>query len=271
MREPAVAGQFYPENPDDLKRTIEQSFLHPLGPGKVPLLSEVRLGRIVGGIVPHAGYIYSGPVAAHFYSALAQDGFPETFIIIGPNHTGIGSMVSLYLDDFKTPLGIVRVDRELGKKLRKDIVDLDPSAHIYEHSVEVQLPFLQFFKKDIKFVPIVMMAQDYEFAYALSGIIKDAIDDRDVIVIASSDFSHYVPKRSAYERDSYAIKTILEKNIKEFYNSLEKYDISICGYGPIATMLMATNGRPELLKYATSGDVFPMNDVVGYASFKVER
>jgi len=271
MREPAVAGQFYPDNTEDLKRAIEDSFLHPIGPGKVPLLSEIRIGNVLGGIVPHAGYVYSGPVAAHFYAYLAQDGFPETFIIIGPNHTGLGSLISIFQDDYKTPFGVVKTDRELANKLHKDIVDIDPSAHIYEHSIEVQLPFLQFFKREIKIVPIVMMAQDYDFAFTLAGIIKDAIVGKDVVIIASSDFSHYVPKKSAYERDSHAINAILEKNIKSFYVSLEKYDITACGYGPIATMLMATNGKPRLLKYATSGDIFPMNEVVGYASFTVER
>jgi len=271
MREPAVAGQFYPEKPEDLKRSIEQSFLHPIGPGKVPLLSEIRTGNVVGGIVPHAGYIYSGPVAAHFYSAIALDGFPESFIVIGPNHTGLGSLISIYMDDYKTPFGVVRTDRELARKIHRDIVDLDPSAHLYEHSVEVQLPFLQFFKKEIKVVPIVMMAQDYEFAMALGGIIREAVDGSDVVIIASSDFSHYVPKKKAYEKDIHAINAILEKNIRGFYESLEKYNITACGYGPIATMLIATNGNPKLLKYATSGDIFPMDNVVGYASFAVER
>ncbi|MGC8663171.1 MAG: AmmeMemoRadiSam system protein B [Thermoplasmata archaeon] len=271
MREPIAAGQFYPEILSDLENAIEHAFIDPLGPGKIPTLSGLRMGKIVGGIVPHAGYMYSGPVAAHFYSELALDGFAESFIIIGPNHTGYGSLISLSLEDYKTPFGIVRIDKDLANKIHKDIVDIDPLAHKYEHSVEVQLPFLQFFKKEIKIVPIVMMGQDYEFAEALSGIIKEAIDGRDVVIIASSDFSHYIQKRLAYERDSHAINAILKKDIKGFYESLSLYNITACGYGPIATMLMATKGNPILLKYATSGDVLPMNEVVGYASFKVER
>ncbi len=271
MRKPAVAGEFYPSEPGELRRSIESAFLHPLGPGKVPILSETRIGRLRGGVVPHAGYIYSGPVAAHFYHELAMDGFPETFIIIGPNHTGMGSLISITMDDFITPFGVARVDRDLAKLIHREIVDLDPEAHIYEHSVEVQLPFLQFFKREIKFVPMVMMAQEYEFVLELSGIIKDAISGRDVVVIASSDFSHYVPREVAYENDMKGIEKIISLDVKGFYEALRKYRITACGYGTIATMLLATGGKPRLLKYATSGDVFRMDEVVGYASIAVER
>ncbi|HEU13205.1 MAG: MEMO1 family protein [Thermoplasmata archaeon] len=271
MREPAVAGEFYPSEPGELLRAIELSFLHPIGPGRVPVLSERREGRILGGVVPHAGYIYSGPVAAHFYAELAMDGFPETFIIIGPNHTGMGSLVSITMEDFRTPLGVARVDKEIARAIHRDIVDLDSDAHAYEHSLEVQIPFLQFFRRDVRIVPIVMMAQEYDFALELSKIIKDAITGRDVVIIASSDFSHYVPREIAYERDMKGIERILEGDVKGFYEALRRYNITACGYGPIATMLLATGGRARLLKYATSGDVFRMNDVVGYASIAVER
>ncbi len=271
MRKPAVAGQFYPDRVKDLDNAIIEAFTHPLGPGEVPSLSPDRKGKILGGVVPHAGYIYSGPVAANFYHELALDGFPDSFIIIGPNHTGLGSMVSMALEDFQTPYGIAKIDRDLARLIHKGIVDVDIQAHIYEHSVEVQLPFLQFFKREIKFVPIVMMAQDYEFALELSGIIHDAINERDVVVIASSDFSHYVPKKSAYERDLKAINFLLSGDVKSFYRAIEEYNVTACGYGPIATAMMATRGRAKLLKYATSGDVFPMEEVVGYASISIER
>ncbi len=271
MRKPVVAGQFYPDKVKDLDNAIIESFTHPLGPGEVPALSVKREGRIIGGVVPHAGYIYSGPVAANFYNELVKDGFPESFIIIGPNHTGLGSMVSLTMEDFQTPYGIARIDRDLAKEIHKGIVDVDLQAHLYEHSIEVQLPFLQFFKKEIKIVPIVMMAQDYEFASELSDIIHDAIKDRDAVVIASSDFSHYVPKKSAYERDLRAINFLISGDIKGFYKALGEYNVTACGYGPIATAMLSTRGRARLLKYATSGDIFPMEEVVGYASIAIER
>jgi hypothetical protein len=271
MREQAVAGEFYPLEQDELRRSIELSFLHPLGYGRIPELQNKRGGRILGGVVPHAGYVYSGPVASHFYAELAQDGFPETFIIIGPNHTGIGSMVAITMEDFKTPFGVARIDKDLAKLIHREIVDLDSMAHSYEHSIEVQLPFLQFFKKEIKIVPIVMMAQEYEFAVELAKIIRDAISGRDVVIIASSDFSHYVPRDIAYENDMKGIEKILKGDVKGFYEALRRYNITACGYGPISTMLLATGGRARLLKYATSGDVFKMGEVVGYASIAVER
>jgi AmmeMemoRadiSam system protein B len=271
MRMPAVAGQFYPSNPKDLKMAIEESYLHPIGPGKIPSLNTIRLGKVLGGIVPHAGYFYSGPVAAHFYSELAKDGYPETFIIIGPNHTGIGSAISATTEDYYTPFGRVKIDEELNRRIIRDIVDVSKEAHAFEHSIEVQLPFLQYLKHDIKIVPIVMLSQYYEFAKILSGIIKDAINDYNAVLIASSDFSHYVPKEVAYRNDLIAIEKLLNKDVKSFYEYVESGEVTACGYGPIATAIMALNGNPRLLKYATSGDIVKMKDVVGYASIVIER
>jgi AmmeMemoRadiSam system protein B len=270
MRRAAVAGQFYPSDPKDLRVLINELFLHPLGPGNVPSLRKGPR-NIVGGVVPHAGYVFSGPVAAHFYHSLAKDGFPESFIIIGPNHYGVGSGVAVATEDFETPLGRVRVDRELAKSIARDLIDMDDYAHKYEHSIEVQLPFLQFFKKDVKFVPIAMLFQEYEIAVEVGNIIRDAIDGRDVVVIASSDFSHYVPKNVAYSKDALAIEKIIQGDVKGLYEVIEKHNITMCGYGPVAAMLTATRGKATLLKYATSGDVHPMEDVVGYAAIKVER
>jgi len=269
MRYPAVAGQFYPSNEKELDILIRELYMHPLGPGEVSNLVQDGIRRIKGGVVPHAGYVFSGPVAAHFYHSLAKDGFPESFIIIGPNHYGIGSPVALTLEDFITPYGVARVDKELAKEL-VDMVDIDSSAHKYEHSIEVQLPFLQFLKREIKFVPITMLSQEYEIAVELGKVIREAIDGRDVVVVASSDFSHYVPKDVAYKNDSRAIEKILKRDIKGLYEVIYQYNITMCGYGPVAAMLTATKGRGKLLRYATSGDVQDMNEVVGYAAIKVE-
>ncbi len=271
MRYPAVAGQFYPGEKKELETLLANLFLHPLGPGEVPTLAPDGERKIIGGVVPHAGYIFSGPVASHFYAALAKDGFPDTFIILGPNHYGLGSGVAISMEDFLTPFGKVRVDRELAKNIAREFVDIDNYAHRYEHSIEVQLPFLQFFRKDIKFVPISMLLQEYEIAVELGKIIKEAIEGSDVVIIASSDFSHYVPKNTAYTKDSLAIEKIINGDIKGLYEVIQKHNITMCGYGPIAAMLTATEGRGKLLKYATSGDVQPMNEVVGYAAIKVEK
>lgn len=270
MRYPAASGRFYLSDKKNLKKQIEECFLHKLGPGKLPVYKKGER-KIKGAVVPHAGYIYSGPVASHVYSALANDGFPETFIIIGPNHTGYGSGVALTTESFNTPFGDVPVDKELATNLLNTIIDNDINAHRYEHSIEVQLPFLQYIKKDFSFVPLCMGMQDYKTAKEVGDIIKNAIKGRDVVVIASSDFTHYEPKASAERKDKMAIDAILELDSKKLFETVKQNHITMCGYGPVIAMLEAVNGKKAiLLKYATSGEVTPMNDVVGYAGITVE-
>jgi AmmeMemoRadiSam system protein B len=270
MRYTAAAGSFYPGNENALKKQIEECFAHKLGPGEIPVYKKGDR-KIKGVVVPHAGYVYSGPVAAHVYSALANDGFPETFIIIGPNHTGYGSGVAVTTESFNTPLGDVNVDKELAKELLDTIIDNDIDAHRYEHSIEVQLPFLQYIKKDFSFVPVCMGMQDYKTAKEVGSIIKDAIKDRNAVVIASSDFTHYEPKEIANRKDKMAVDAIINLNSKKLFEVVKQNNITMCGYGPVMSMLEAVNGKKAtLLKYATSGDIQPMNDVVGYAGIIVE-
>ncbi len=270
MRYPVAAGSFYPNDEKTLKKQIQECFLHKLGPGKLPVYKKGDR-KIKGCVVPHAGYVYSGPAASHVYSALAKDGFPETFIAIGPNHTGYGSGVALTTETFNTPLGDVNIDKELSKDLLNTIIDKDISAHKYEHSIEVQLPFLQYIKKDFKIVPLCMGMQDYKTAREVGGIIKNVIKGRDVVVIASSDFTHYEPKEIANKKDKMAIDTILELDSKKLFETVKQNNITMCGYGPVIAMLEGTNGKKAtLLKHATSGDVTPMDDVVGYAGIIVE-
>lgn len=269
MRKAVVSGKFYAGTANELKRQIEDCFLHKLGPGKLPEVGQKR--KIKGAVFPHAGYIYSGPVAAHSAFAIAQDGFPESFVIIGPNHTGYGSMVAITTEDFQTPLGVVRIDMELAKKIWKGIIDNDSLAHSYEHSIEVQLPFLQFINKDIKFVPICMGMQDYQTSKEVGEIIKTAIEGKNVVVIASSDLTHYERREIAERKDKLAIEKILELDAKGLYDVIKRENISMCGYGPVMAMLHAVDGKKAtLLKYATSGDVTPMRDVVGYGAIIIE-
>lgn len=270
MRYPAASGSFYPGDEKSLKKQIEECFNHRLGPGKLPVYKKGDR-KIKGAVIPHAGYVYSGPVASCVYSALADDAFPETFIIIGPNHTGYGSGVALTTETFNTPFGDVNIDKELAKDLLNTIIDNDINAHRYEHSIEVQLPFLQYIKKDFSFVPLCMGMQDYKTAKEVGKIIKNAIEDRDVVIIASSDFTHYESKASAERKDKMAIDAILELDSKELFETVKQNNITMCGYGPVIAMLEAVNGKKStLLKYATSGDVTPMDDVVGYAGIIVE-
>jgi AmmeMemoRadiSam system protein B len=270
MRYAVVADSFYAGDERALRRQVEDCFRHPVGPGTIPELNVNGERKLKGCVSPHAGFMYSGPVAAHNFAALASDGFPETFIVIGPNHHGTGSMVAVTTQDFEMPMGVMRVDKELAAAIRRGLIDDDIMAHRYEHSIEVQLPFIQYFKPDTKFVPICMLMQDYKTAVEVGRTIGEAIDGKDVVVIASTDFSHYIPAQKAKEKDSLAIKEILDRNPKGLEEVVRKNRISMCGYGPVMAMLEAVKGsEAKLMKYATSGDVTPMPEVVGYASIIV--
>ena len=272
MRRPSVAGQFYAGDEQSLRKQVETCFLGPLGPGKIPKVNPIRQNRVLGGVSPHAGYVYSGMVAAHLYARIAEDGFPQTFVILGPNHTGRGSGMAISTEDFETPFGTVKVDKDLAKALRKDIIDVDDEAHRFEHSIEVQLPFLQYFRTSFKFVPICMGFQDYDSAVSVGKTIRDAIKGRDVVVIASTDMSHYVAKDVARKKDGMALDAIKAMDSKGLFRTVEDQDISMCGYGPVIAMMTAcAGGRATLLKYATSGDVTPMREVVGYSAVVIEK
>ncbi len=226
-------------------------------------------GSIRGAVVPHAGYVFSGSVAAHVYGAMASEGFPETFIIIGPNHHGIGSGVAMTTEDFVTPLGTCKIDREIAAKLR-DWVDEDPSAHAQEHSIEVQVPFIQYFSKEAKFLPITMAFQDYDTAKELGAQLRNACKGKDTIIIASSDFSHYISAKEAERKDNAVIDQILKLNASGVERVVMQQDVSMCGYGPVMAMLEAVQGKSaQLLRYGNSGDVRPMAQVVGYAGIVI--
>jgi len=279
-RRPAVAGYFYPADPDALRRAIEEAFTHPLGPGEVPEASPVRRRESLGFVAPHAGYMYSGPVAAHVYYRLALEGPPETVVIAGPNHTGRGSLVSIYHEGvWETPLGEVEIDSEFAKAMiaSSRFLDPDDKAHLYEHSVEVQVPFLQYvFGDRFRIVPIVIWHQTLEVAEDLARAIMRAAEatGRDYVYIASSDFTHYEPHEVAVERDSIALEAIRRIDPEGLFASIEKYDITMCGPGPVAALLYLArlNGvaEAEVLKHATSGDVTgDKSSVVGYAAIRV--
>ncbi|MDY0387817.1 MAG: MEMO1 family protein [Methanolobus sp.] len=265
MRQTTVAGQFYPNNPKSLKKELSRCF-------KDLVISEKP---ILGAVVPHAGYIYSGEVAAHAYAQLPK---ADTYVLFGPNHTGYGSAVAMSQDTWMTPFGVVETDREIGKLLAGSIIDFDELAHHFEHSIEVQLPFLQhMFASDFKILPICMGLQDEETAIEVGQELARAVKSsgKKVVFIASSDFTHYQPATIASDNDHYLIESILKMDIPEFYRRKEERNISACGFGPIAAMLAATMEfgakKASLLKYATSGDVTgDMSGVVGYAAITLE-
>jgi hypothetical protein len=285
LRRSVVAGQFYAGSKDRLIQEIENCFLDRRGPGSIPRIGEDR-DELKGVVVPHAGYIYSGAIAAHSYNAIAEDGFSDTFVILGPNHTGMGSGVSLFPEgEWETPLGKVRVNKEFAELLRGGLIDIDESAHSYEHSIEVQLPFLQYISKEFSIVPICMAMQDYETSKEVGALIADAIKDygKKTVVIASTDFSHVgfnyqsmppTGKRVdeyAREQDRIAIDEILNLNPKGLIDKVYRHNISMCGYGCVASMLSAIRSAKgaSLLKYGTSYEVSPASSCVGYGAIKV--
>ena len=287
MREPAVAGTFYRRGRDILREQVGKCFSHPLGPGRIPALAKAGARRLKGAIFPHAGYEYSGPIAAHSAGALATDGFPPSFVIIGPNHRGFGSDIAVGTETFQTPLGKVDVDTELARQIIGGGIDEDPVAHIEEHSIEVQLPFLQFFGREFRFVPVCMGNQDIESAMLLGERIAAAAADRDVAIIASTDFTHAGPGYGhpaprgmragdyARQEDKKASDRILAMDPRGLVETVRKNRITMCGYGCVAAMLVATQKlgarKATLLKYATSADVSGDDDMaVGYGAFIIE-
>jgi len=275
IRRPAVSGMFYAGTAGELKEQIEWCYKHELGPGAIPRVNSRGLREIVAIVVPHAGYYYSGPVAAHAYKELAEDGMFDTAVILGPNHTGYGYPVSLWAGgSWSTPLGEVEVDKKLAERLLGDVIEADEIAHIHEHSIEVQLPWLQHIYKQVRIVPITMLAQDIETARIVGKSIGQAGDN--LIVIASSDLTHYEPHSIAVEKDSSVIEAIIALDEEELYERCERLGCTMCGYGPVAAAIVAAKemkGKAaSLLKYATSGDTSgDFSRVVGYGSIVIKR
>ena len=262
MRRAAVAGAFYEGERASLETQLRDCFSG---------VKREEKGNVLGAVVPHAGYMYSGGVAANVYARLPI-GDVDTFVILGPNHQGIGSLVAVSADTWATPLGEVEADRAFVDALPKRIIDMDETAHRYEHSIEVQLPFLQFLRdKPFRLVPICMGLSDEETAREVGEDLADTIAqfDKKIVVIASSDFTHYEPDRIAREKDEYVIEAITELDVAKFYNRIYERNSSACGVGPIAAMMHAAKKlgatQGELVKYATSGDITgDMSSVVGY-------
>jgi AmmeMemoRadiSam system protein B len=275
IRKPAVSGMFYAGTAKELEEQIEWCYKHELGPGVIPRVNSKGLREIVAIVAPHAGYDYSGPVAAHAYKELADDGIFDTAVILSPNHTGYGYPVSLWAGaGWNTPLGEVEINEKLAQRLLGGVIKADETAHIYEHSIEVQLPWLQYLYKKVKIVPITMLAQDIETARTVGRAISQT--DENLIIIASSDFTHYEPHSVAMEKDGSVIEAIVGLDEEELYKRCESLNCTMCGYGPVASAIVAAKEmkaqRASLLKYATSGDTSgDFSRVVGYSSIVIKR
>jgi len=279
VRPPAVAGQFYAGSAEALRREIESCYRHELGPGKLPEVNEAGPRQIVGLVSPHAGYMYSGPPAACGFYKLAQDGRPEIVIILGPSHRlgGSGAVVQT-AGAWATPIGETPIETTTATMLlnscsvlRQGTVEL-----AYEHSLEVQLPFLQHLYSDaLPIVPIMMIDQDWNTAEALATAIAQVCQGRDAVIIASTDMTHQEPPQVAREQDMRLVEHMEKLDAQGLLETRARYGITMCGYGPTATMLAAAKQlgaqRGELIAYSNSGDVQPMPTVVGYVSLKVVR
>jgi AmmeMemoRadiSam system protein B len=275
VRTPAVAGRFYPGRAEELLREVREF----TSIGKIP----IETGRIaaIGCVAPHAGYIYSGGVAGAVYSRLE---IPERCVILCPNHTGKGRPLAIMASTtWQTPLGEVAADADMGARLLRRFPALqeDSSAHRAEHAIEVQLPFLQTLRPELKIVPIAIGTSDFDVLRGLGEALADVIADRHeedqerVLVIASSDMNHYESDAITRVKDHKAIERVLAMDTRGLWEAVMNEDISMCGFGPTIVMLTAAKilgaASATLVKYATSGDVSGDYDsVVGYAGIIVE-
>jgi len=266
VRHPVVAGQFYPAQASRLSRIIS---------GMVDDQAEKE--DVIGVVSPHAGYPYSGPVTA---AAISRIKFKDTFVILGPNHTGMGKALSIMtVGSWETPLGSIEVDTELAGQILTDsrYLEEDDKAHQYEHSIEVQIPFLQYFSKDFRIVPVAFSyhspAAYKDIGRAIARAVKDT--EKGVVIIASSDMTHYEPQESARQKDNKAIEAILDLDEDELLRRVDEFGISMCGYAPTVALITAAKAlgatRAELVRYQTSGDVTgDYSSVVGYAAIIIK-
>jgi AmmeMemoRadiSam system protein B len=271
VRSAEVAGMFYPGNPQELTHMID---------GYLAGAELVVEGDIGGLVSPHAGYVYSGPVAAWSYKQVSGKKY-DVVVVIAPSHFEYFSGISIYPGKYyETPLGKIRVDRELTEALVQYEFNIQFSEAGHEpgsggrgeHSLEVQLPFLQKTVGSFKLVPIVIANQSWENIRILGEALASVLNDKKALIVASSDLSHYHSYQTAYQLDQSLIDYFNEFEYKELLEKCEKRQIEACGYGPIAAMMYACEKlgftKSKVLKYATSGDV-PVGEksqVVGYLS-----
>lgn len=271
IRQPAVAGQFYPQSPEDLRKQIE---LFSKKDKSVKPQKEA-----IACLLPHAGYVYSGAVA---YAVISGIKLKDNLIIIGPNHTGMGEPFSI-MDEgaWQMPFGRITINSILAKKLLSGsgLLRADTAAHQSEHSIEVGLALLQYFRRDFTFVPIVIAGNEFEnyrqLGREIASVIKQARLEKDTLLIASSDMTHYEEASAAKKKDNLAIESMLALDESQLWSRIHQYDISMCGYGPAIVMLSYAKElgakSAELVSYQNSGEATgDYSSVVGYAGITVK-
>ena len=272
LRKAFVSGQFYPRSASECN-TMLKAFEAGVKKDKIKNIAPKAV------VAPHAGWIYSGQTAAYSYEALknsASNG--SIFVILSPNHTGYGSAVALSALDWQTPLGTVKNDAELRAALLKasPVFEIAEEAHAMEHSIEVQLPFLQHYFKDscfsFSFVPVTFLDQSLEAAKKVGEAIAQASKKikKPLFIVASSDFTHYEPAAQAREKDDKVIAALADLNVTAFYDALRETAATACGYAPIAAAAVYAKARgakkARLLNFSDSGRASGDSNVVDYAS-----
>jgi AmmeMemoRadiSam system protein B len=265
VRPPAVAGRFYPSDPNILFYDV-RSYLSP----------QAATTPALGCVVPHAGYIYSGAVAGAVY---AQIELPQRCLVLCPNHTGKGRPLAIMSQGaWETPLGQVPIDAPLADDLKRRfrLLTEDADAHRAEHAIEVELPFLQARRPDLSFLPIALGTAQFDVLEKLGEAVADAVQAQSdkILIIASSDMNHYENDAITRVKDHKAIEQILALDARGLFDVVMREEISMCGFGPAVVMLTAARrlgaASAELIKYATSGDVSGDREmVVGYAGVVV--
>ena len=266
VRNPSVAGQFYQGSKAGLTKEVSRL-----------IDNETPKEDCLGAVSPHAGYIYSGMVAGKVISRIK---FKESFVVLGPNHTGIGEQFAIVTSGcWRTPMGDVAIDSELAKAILSGsgFIKEDPSAHAYEHSIEVQLPFLQYLNGGFRFVPISVSYADSATLKKVGSELAGAIakTKKGVVIISSSDMTHYESHESARTKDRKAIDAVLNLDEDMLTDEVKRWDISMCGFAPTVVMLSALKKlgakKGELVDYKTSGDTSgDYTSVVGYAGILIK-
>ncbi len=266
-RMPAVAGQFYQAAEPALEHEVENL-----------ITREVTKESVLGAISPHAGLIYSGSVAGSVYSRIE---FPDTFILLGPNHTGLGAQFSIVADgQWEIPTNNFTIDNSVASEILKvnSLLTEESSAHLFEHSLEVQLPFIAYFSKDVQIVPVTVMTASLDECRIIGESLYEVIKKsaKNMVIIASSDMSHYISDKEARYKDNLAIEKILSLDPEGLYDIIGKEKITMCGYIPATIMLYAAlslgASSAELVRYTTSAERSGDYDhVVGYAGIIVKQ
>ncbi|MCX7598246.1 MAG: AmmeMemoRadiSam system protein B [Armatimonadetes bacterium] len=280
VRRPVVAGRFYAGSKEGLLREIEECYRGRLGPGRLPAVNPAGPRRLVGLVSPHAGYMFSGQTAARGFAFMAEDGAPGTVVIIGPSHQLVGRVPAAVQTEgaWETPLGASPIDAEVAAAVVRhwDAIAVGTDFFWAEHSLEVQLPFLQhLYAERLKIVPILMVDQGAAAARAVGTAVGHALAGRDAVIVASTDLSHYVSPAAAAQQDQALIERITALDPDGLIALAQQPRMSMCGYGAVAAMLHAAlllgAKDAHVLGYSHSGMVQPMPEVVGYVSVAVVK